>query len=71
MHMDKQVTHSILDMPISIRGTRIAEVEDLWLVNRPECLVPEYPDDRPEVQRCSPFIVPSLYSMRNPCDIIK
>ena len=49
MHMDKQITHSILDMLFSMRGTETAEVEDLWLVNRPECFVPEYPDDSPEV----------------------
>ena len=60
MHMKKQVTQSIL----------VEEVEGLWLVNRPECLVPEDPDDSPEVQLCSPFIVPSLNSMRDPHDII-
>ena len=70
MHMDKQVTHSILDILFSTRGTETARVEGLWLVNRPKHLVPEYPDDSPEVQWCSPFIVPSLYSMRDPCDII-
>ena len=71
MHMDKQVTHSILDMLFSMRGTEIAKVEGQWLVNRPEHLVPEYPDDSPEVQRCSPFIVPSFYNMRDPHDVIK
>ena len=71
MHMDKQVTHSILDMLFSMRGTETAKVEDLWLINRPKCLVPEYPDDSPEVWWCFPFIVPSLYSMRDPHDIIK
>ena len=71
MHMDKQVTHSIWDMLFSMRGTKTAEVEGLWLTNRPKCLVPENPDDSPEVQWCSPFIVPSLYSMRDPCDIMK
>ena len=60
VHMKKQVTQSIL----------VEEVEGLWLVNRPECLVPEDPDDSPEVQLCSPFIVPSLNSMRDPHDII-
>ena len=49
MHMDKQVTHSILDMLFSMRGTETAKVEGLWLVSRPECFVPEYPDDSPEV----------------------
>ena len=53
-----------------MRGTKTAKVEGLWLVNRPECLVPEDPDDSPEVQLCSPFIVPSLNSTRDPCDII-
>ena len=49
MHMDKQVTHSILDMLFSMRGTKTAEVESLWLINRPECFVPEYPDNSLEV----------------------
>ena len=71
MHMDKQVTHSILGMLFSMRGSETAEVEGLWLVNRPKCLVPEDPDDSPKVWLCSPFIVPSLNSMRDPCDIMK
>ena len=50
MHMDKQVTLSILVMLFSTRGTETAKVEGLWLVNRPEHLVPEYPDNSPEVQ---------------------
>ena len=49
MHIDKQVTLSILVMLFSSRGTETAEVEGLWLVNRPKHLVPEYPDDSPEV----------------------
>ena len=49
MHMDKQITHSILDMLFSMRDTKTAKVEGLWLINRPECFVPEYPDDSPEV----------------------
>ena len=69
--MNKQVTHSILDMLFSTRGTKTAKVEGLWLVNRPECLVPENPDDSPKVWLCSPFIVPSLSSTRDPCDIMK
>ena len=36
MHMGKQVTHSILDMLFSTRGTKTAKVEGLWLINRPE-----------------------------------
>ena len=68
--MDKQITQSILVMLFSMRGTEIAEVEGLWLVNRPKYLVPEDQDDSPEVQLCSPFIVLSLNSMRDPCDII-
>ena len=71
MHMDKQVIHSILDMLFSTRGTETAKVEGLGLVNRPEHFVPEYPDDSPEVWWCSPFIVPFLYSTRDPCDIMK
>ena len=71
MHMDKQVTLSILVMLFSTRGTETAEVEGLWLVNRPEYLVQEYPDDSPEVWLCSPFIVPSLNSMRDPHDVMK
>ena len=71
MHMDKQVMHSILDMLFSTKGTKTAEVGGLWLINRPECFVPEYPDDSPKFQWCSTFIVASLYSMRDPCDIMK
>ena len=70
MHMDKQITQPILVMLCSMRGTEIAEVEGLWLVNRPECLVPEDPDNSPEVRLCSSFIVPSFNSMRDPCDVI-
>ena len=71
IHMDKLVTHSILDMLFSMKGTETAKVEGLWLINRPKRLVPEYPDDSPKVEWCSPFIVPSLYSMRDPHDIMK
>ena len=70
MHMDKQITQFILIMLCSMKGTEIAKVEGLWLVNRPESFVSEDPDDSPKVQLCSPFIVPSLNSMRDPCDII-
>ena len=49
IHMDKQITHSILDMLFSMRGTDTAKVEGLWLINRPECFVPEYPDNNPKV----------------------
>ena len=70
MHMDKQITQSILVMLCSMRGTKIAEGEGLWLVNRPKHFVSEDPDDSPEVWLCSPFIVLSLNSMRDPCDII-
>ena len=70
MHIDKQVTLSILIMLFSSRGTKTTKVEGLWLANRPEGLVPEHPDDSPEVWPCSPFIVPSLYSMRDPHDVI-
>ena len=70
MHIGKQVTLSILVMLFSSRGNETAKVEGGWLVNRPEHLVPEYPDDSPEVWWCSPFIVPSLDSMRDPHDII-
>ena len=45
MHIDKQVTLSILVMLFSSRGTETAKVEGLWLTNRPKCLVPEYPDN--------------------------
>ena len=50
MYIDKQVTLSILVMLFSSRGTKTAGVEGLWLVNRSQHLVPEYPDDSPEVQ---------------------
>ena len=58
-------------MLFSMRGTETAEVKGLWLINRPTCFVPEYPDNSPEVWWCLPFIVPSLYSMRDPHDIMK
>ena len=70
MHMDKQITQSILVMLCPMRGTAIAEVEGLWLVNRPGCFVLEDLDDSPKVHLCSPFIVSSLNSMRDPCDVI-
>ena len=70
MHIDKQVTLSILVILFSLRGTETAKVEGLWLANRPKCLVPEYPNDSPRVWSCSPFIVPSLCSMRDPHDVI-
>ena len=70
MHMGKQNTQFILVMLCSMRGTEIAKVEGLWLVNRPKHSVSEDPDDSPEVPVCSPFIVPSLSSMRDPCDVI-
>ena len=57
-------------MLCSTRDTKIARVEGLWLVNRHKCSVSEYPDDSPEVQVCSPFIVPSLNSTRDPWDVI-
>ena len=71
MHMDKQVTHSILDMLFSMRGIKTGQVDGLGFINRPKCFVPEYPDDSPEVWWCFPFMVPSLYTMRDPCDIMK
>ena len=70
MHIDKEATLSILIMLSSSRGTETAKVEGLWLANRSKHLVPEYPDDSLEVQSCSPFIVPSLDSTRDPHDII-
>ena len=45
IHIDKQTTLSTLIMLSSSRGTKTAKVEGLWLANRPEHLVPEYPDD--------------------------
>ena len=50
MHMDKQITQSILAILFSMRGTETAKVEGLWLVNIPKCLVPEDPDNSPEIQ---------------------
>ena len=52
------------------RGTEIAGVEGLWLVSRPKHSVSEDSDDSSEVLVCSPFIVPSQSSMRDPCDVI-
>ena len=60
----------MLVMLCSMRSTKIAKVEGLWLVNRPKCSVLEDPDDSPEVWVCSPFIVASLNSIRDLCDII-
>ena len=57
-------------MLCSMRGTEIARVEGLWLVNRPKCSVSEDPYVSPKVQVCSPFIVPSLNSKRDPSDVI-
>ena len=68
--MDKWNTQFILVMLCSMRGTEIPRVEGLWLVNRPNCSVSENPDDSPEVQVCSSFIVPSQNSMRDHCDVI-
>ena len=70
MHMDKQITQSILVMLCSMRSTKIAEVEGLWLVSRPECFVSEDPDNSPKDWLYSSLMVPSLNSMRDPCDII-
>ena len=70
MHMDQQITQSILVMLCSTRGTEVAKVEGLWLANRPEHFVSEDPDNSLKVWLCSPFIVPSLNSMRDPCDVI-
>ena len=68
--MDKWNTQFILVLPCSTRGTKIAGVEGLWLVNRPKCSVSEYPDDSPKAWVCSTFRVSSQYSMRDPCDVI-
>ena len=57
-------------MLCSTGGTKTARVGGLWLVSRPESSVSEDPDDSPMVWVCSPFIVPSLYSTRDPCDVI-
>ena len=70
MHMDKWDTHFILVMLCSTKGTKIAGVEGLWLVNRPNCSVSENPDDSPKVWVWSLFIVLSKISMRDHCDII-
>ena len=68
--MDKWNTQFILVMLCSTRGTKIAKVEGLWLVSRPNHSVSENPDNSPKVWVCSPFIVPSQNSMRDHCDII-
>ena len=52
-------------MLCSMEGTKIAEVEGLWLVNRPEHPVSEDPDDSPMVWLCSPFIVPPQWHKRS------
>ena len=54
------------------RGTETAEVEGLCLL-KTQTLVSKHPDDSnssPEAQLCSPFIVHSHCSMRDPRDII-
>ena len=68
--MDKWNTQFILVMLYSTRGTEIARVEGLWLVNGPNQSASENPDNSPEVWVHSPFIVPSQNSMRDHCDII-
>ena len=64
MHAYEQTSSKVHSgYALSMRSTDTAEVEGLWLVNGPKCLVPRHPDDSnnsPEVQSCSPFIVPSL-----------
>ena len=70
MYMNKQNTQFILVMLCSMRGTEIARVEGLWVVSRPKSSVSEDPDDSPKVSVCSPFIVPSQSSTRDPCDVI-
>ena len=57
-------------MLCSMKGTEISKVEGLWLFNKPKHSVSEDQDDNLKVQVCSLFIVPSLNSMRDPCDII-
>ena len=63
-------TQFILVMLCSTRGTEIARVEGLWLVNRPKHSVSEDQDDSPKVPVCSPFIVSSQNSMRDHFDTI-
>ena len=70
IHMGKWNTQFILVMLCSMRDTKIAGVEGLWLVSRPKHSVSEDPDDSPKVPVCSSFIVPSQNSMKDPCDII-
>ena len=67
--MDKWNTQFILVMLCSTRGTEIAGVEGLWLVNRPNSSMSENPDNSPKGWVCSPFIVPSQNSMRDHCDV--
>ena len=57
-------------MLCSTKGTETAGVEGLWLVSRPKCSVSVDQDNSPEVWVCSPFIVPSPNSTRDPCDVI-
>ena len=70
MHIDKQVTLSILIMLVPREAPKTTRVEGLWLANRHKCLVLKHPDDSPKFQSCFPFIVPSLCSTRDPHDII-
>ena len=64
MHAYEQTSSKVHSgYALSMRSTDTAEVEGLWLVNGPKCLVLRHPDDSnnsPKVWSCSPFIVPSL-----------
>ena len=71
MHVDKQITQSILVMLFSMKDAKTAKVEGLWLVYRPKCLVSEGPDDSPKGLVVLSFYRPSLNSMNNPCDGMK
>ena len=68
--MNKWNTQFILVMLCSTGGTKIAGVEGLWLVSRPNCSVSDNPDDSPGVWVWSPSLVPSQNNMRDHCDII-
>ena len=56
-----------------LRGTKKAKVEGLWLSKDPNACVktPSNSNSQsPLAQLCSPFILPSLSHMRDPCDVI-
>ena len=68
MHMNKQVHSS--SWLCSTWGTNIARVEGWWLVNGPNCLVPETQMTAPRLVCALLIYFPPPKSVRDHCDII-